>query len=114
MRGGGAEYLARSNTATTTRSYGGPEARSARRLGSERGRGHRPPSRTKDARLGRRVRFVVADVRGRNLLGLLERVPARGPNPDRDPVADLELARRDDGRHAGPPEDEDRAVAVAE
>ena len=52
------------------------------------------------------VRLAVADVRGRNLLGLLERVPARRANPDRNPVADLELARRDDSRHAGPPEAE--------
>src|SRR6185436_18634545 len=64
--------------------------------------------------LRRRVRLVVADVRGRDLLGLLEGVSTRGADPDRDPVADLQLARRDDGRDAAAPEDEDRASAVAE
>src|SRR6185437_5682779 len=64
--------------------------------------------------LRRRVRLVVADVRGRDLLGLLEGVSTRGADPDRDPIADLQLARRDDGRDTAPPEDEDRARAVAE
>jgi hypothetical protein len=34
------------------------------------------------------VRLVVADVGGRNLLGLLERIDAGRADPDGDPVAD--------------------------
>src|SRR5205823_7634676 len=64
--------------------------------------------------LGRRVRLVVADVRGRDLLGLLERIGTGGADPDRDPVADPELRRRDHRRDAAAPEDEDRPRPVAE
>src|SRR6476660_6503567 len=60
------------------------------------------------------MRFVVADVSSRDQFGLLERVHARSSDSDGDPVADLQLARRNEGGDAASPEDEDRAVAVAE
>src|SRR5437868_553675 len=60
------------------------------------------------------MRLVIADVRRGHLLRLLQRVRPRRADPDRDAVADLQLARRDDGRDAAAPEDEDRASAVVE
>jgi hypothetical protein len=57
---------------------------------------------------------VVADVVRRDLLHLAERVPLRCPDAHRDPIACVQLARRDDRRDAALPEHEDRVPVVTE
>jgi hypothetical protein len=57
---------------------------------------------------------VLADVVRRRSLDLSERRVAAGADPDADPVADGELARRDERGHAALPPDEHRPPAVGE
>jgi hypothetical protein len=57
---------------------------------------------------------VLADVVRRRRLDLSERRVAAGADADTDPVADGELARRDELGHAARPLDEHRAPAVGE